>query len=251
MHFTTTIHTDQALVRFSSYRRHNPKLWAQFEQRSNLSWLYHDQALEGVALDETELRKALSGQEGRHHSEEQLFQHIRNVMKAIEDTRLFAREPLATLSLEEIKQFHVFLADPADPAAGRYRKTEGPAAAYKHQVTRTPSISYRLRKLVEAIETTYGEMHPVRAAALMHHEFMSIWPFDDRAGTAGRLLMNYWLIHAGYPPAIIHATDRQSYYDALCDKPEAMIAVVSDALESTMRCAIAFFERELQTSMVA
>jgi len=251
MHLATTIHTDQALVRFASYRRQYPKLWAQFEQRSSLSWLYHDQALEGVALSESELRKALSGQEGRHHSEEQLFQHLRNVMKAIGDTREFASEPLANLGLDDLKQFHVFLCDPSDPASGRYRKTEGPAAAYKHPVTRTPSISYRLRKLVEAIETTYDEMHPVRAAALMHHEFMSIWPFDDRSGTAGRLLMNYWLIHSGYPPAIIHATDRQSYYDALCDKPEAMISVVSDALESTLRCALAFFEHELQTSMVA
>lgn len=253
MQFTTTVQIDRQLPRYNAYRKTHPEGWQTFEERVDLCWLYHDQAMEGLALREDELTQALQGAPGRHHSEGQLFEHIRHVMFGIQATRRGVTRGIEPLSLDALKDFHTRLASPDDPAAGRYRKVEGPMVPYTHEITRTPSISYRLRKLVDHIETSYADMHPVIGAAMMHHEFMQTWPFDARSGTAGRLLLNHWLMSAGYPPAIIHATDRQAYYQALEQGPEEMVTVIADAIGGVLHNARHFFARRetAQTAQAA
>jgi hypothetical protein len=58
----------------------------------------------------------------------------------------------------------------------------------------------------------------------------------------GRLLLNLILLRHGYPPAIIHATERQRYYDALKQGPNAVATIVNEALISSVESAIKFFE---------
>jgi Fic family protein len=238
------IRMDRHRPRYESYRSRFPETWRVFEERLDLSWLYHDFAMEGVSLTETDTQSALARTPPRHYAEDQTFEHIRELMGAIVATRSMATHHRGPLELEDLKSFHVFLAGDSDPAAGRYRKDDSPPCAYQHIVTRPPSISYRLRKLLEAMQGPYREMHPVQAAAHIHHDFMTTWPFDDRSGTAGRLLMNYWLLAAGFPPAIFHATDRQAYYDALCQGPPQLADLIMDALTTALRSADTFFEKE-------
>jgi fido (protein-threonine AMPylation protein) len=57
--------------------------------------------------------------------------------------------------------------------------------------------------------------HPIRFVARMHAWFERIHPFADGNGRAGRLLMNFMLIQAAYPPAVLVATERRRYLDAL------------------------------------
>ena len=193
-----------------------------------------------------EVDRALSGAAARHHCDGVLLRNICFKHAGIQFTRRFAMEKEGPLELEDLKAFHTALALVTDPTAGRYRKCEGPMLPYVHSITRPPSISYRLRKLVEYMREAEISVHPIRAAALIHHEFMSIWPFDHRSGTAGRLLLNFWLLRANYPPAIIHAKDRHAYFSALSGGAEAMVPVVIDAMgmildgaESQLRIRVA------------
>ena len=59
------------------------------------------------------------------------------------------------------------------------------------------------------------EVHPLLRAAILHHEFVSIHPFDDGNGRIGRMVMNFALMRAGYPIAIIPVAKRVDYYSAL------------------------------------
>ena len=61
----------------------------------------------------------------------------------------------------------------------------------------------------------FREYHPFRQAAEVHYRLMSIFPFDDETGKVVRLIMNYFIIQAGYFPVIIPDVARQHYYDAL------------------------------------
>src|SRR5690348_17192595 len=57
--------------------------------------------------------------------------------------------------------------------------------------------------------------HPIIHAAKHHAGFERIHPFVDGNGRVGRLLLNFILVQAGYPPAVILATQRQRYLRAL------------------------------------
>ena len=52
-------------------------------------------------------------------------------------------------------------------------------------------------------------------AAYFHSEFENIHPFIDGNGRTGRLLMNFMLAKAGFPPITILFKYRQKYYQAL------------------------------------
>lgn len=231
---------DRRAARYRLYRSSAPSAWQRFLAKVELSWLYHDYAMDGLSLSQEDIARALSQDTPRHHCDAQFLSTIRQVVGGIRFTIENAARG-ADLSLEDVKKFHAVLVEPGASCGGRYRKSEGPMVPYLHTITRTPSISYRLRKLVEAMDGEYREMPPVKAAALIHYDFMSIWPFDMRSSTAGRLLMNHWLMSHGYPPAIIHAKDRQAYFHALDGRPEELIQLVSDSVSATLECADAFF----------
>jgi Fic family protein len=237
------IDLDRRVAQYRAHRLLQPHAWRAFEERLQLSWLFHDYALEGIALTEDDLQRATQHAPARHHCDSLLIEGIRQCMQAIEVVCRLPRK-VEPMELEDLKHFHVLLCPQEDPRAGRYRKQDDPSPPYSHEITKPVSISYRLRRLVELIQTDLAELHPVRGAALLHHEFMSIWPFGERCGTAGRLLMNHWLLRADYPPAILHAADRHLYYQALEGPAELMIPVVHHALDATLRCAEGWMRRQ-------
>lgn len=59
------------------------------------------------------------------------------------------------------------------------------------------------------------ELPRVALAALLHYRFVLIHPFDDGNGRLSRLLMNYVLLKASYPPVIIKSSEKKSYLQAL------------------------------------
>lgn len=58
-------------------------------------------------------------------------------------------------------------------------------------------------------------LHPVSLATQFHRRFVAIHPFPDGNGRVSRLAMNFILMKAGYPPAIIRQENRWDYYLSL------------------------------------
>ncbi len=233
----TYMQLDLRVARYQRTCSLDPSTFVNFQERVALSWLFHDFAMDGVALLPEDVERALSFAEPRHHCDGERLSTIRRKLDAIRWVQGFAEEHEGPLDLEDLKRFHAAVCRPDDPAAGRYRKNEGPMLPYVHSTSKQASISYRLRRLVESMETEFEPMHPVRAASLIHHEFMATWPFDMRTGTAGRLLLNFILLRGGLPPAVIHARNRHAYFSALGGHPEGMVSVVREAIDMTLDCA--------------
>ncbi len=59
------------------------------------------------------------------------------------------------------------------------------------------------------------KLHPFVLATIFHHKFEKIHPFFDGNGRTGRMLMNYILTRAKYPPIVIYKKNRNDYLDAL------------------------------------
>ena len=57
--------------------------------------------------------------------------------------------------------------------------------------------------------------HALEHAAIHHAWLERIHPFIDGNGRVGRLILNFMLLQAGYPPAVIHLDQRARYLRAL------------------------------------
>jgi hypothetical protein len=80
--------------------------------------------------------------------------------------------------------------------------------------------------------------HLITHAAQHHAWFERIHPFVDGNGRVGRLVLNFMLIQAGYPPAVILATRRQRYLRALAiadgGNPNPLAEVIARAVAGTL-----------------
>ena len=52
--------------------------------------------------------------------------------------------------------------------------------------------------------------------------------------------MNSFLVRGGYDPCVIHASDRQAYYEALLHGPEGLRALILDSLEAQLEAQIKY-----------
>lgn len=210
-----------------------------FWQRLVLSWLYHDHALEGVALTEEELQRALSGMPPRNYCEGVVQHSLRALSDAIEFIHVSAREG-DELDLNWLKKLHASLCRDNEDCGGRYRKRDTSPGVYHLDVAPANSISYYFHKFIDIYENELRQMHPIRQAAIAHHEFMRVFPFDHRTGVVGRLMLNFILLKHHFPPAIIHATDRHLYFGALGGHRTDLVPIVADAIRSTIGAAHSF-----------
>ena len=80
----------------------------------------------------------------------------------------------------------------------------------------SPNEMYRQVKEFYADLAWKGkELNPIAYAAWTHAEFVKIHPFTDGNGRTSRLIMNYQLMAAGYPPISIAKEDRLAYFNTL------------------------------------
>jgi Fic family protein len=79
-----------------------------------------------------------------------------------------------------------------------------------------PVQPYLIEPKMEQLMADFAENreHIVTKLARFHLEFESTHPFIDGNGRTGRLLVNFELMKAGYPPIDIKFTDRVAYYRA-------------------------------------
>ncbi len=221
----------------------------QFDERLIQSWLYHDHMLEGVVLSESDITRALSRRPCRNYCDGLIHKSLRRMKGCIHQLEADAADGVE-LSLEWIKQLHRSMCDADDEAAGRYRKRNTSPGVYHLDVVPSASISYYFHRFMEEWEDELCRMHPIRAAAIAHWEFMRVFPFDERTGIVGRLMMNYILTKNFYPPAVIHANDRHHYFAALNGHRTDMVPVVVEAMKGTITAARLFSERVAQQSAV-
>ncbi len=214
----------------------------------DLSWIYHDSALEGVVYNMDELRMAIQSDTPPDSSLIPVFDEIRQNRTAIAQIRELADKKRLNLSLELIKKLYSILApeEIEGKSPPKYRKDMPLHRMYFHDIAPPEKISYKMRQLVQWMNSaeTKRATHTLRLAAKAHYQLLHIYPFPKQSGKVARLLMNLILLRGGYPPAIIHATERQRYYEALKTSDNATAKMVTEALVSSMDSAIRFFEQE-------
>jgi Fic family protein len=203
-------------------------------QKLRLDWNYHSNAIEGNRLTYGETVAFLM--EGITAKGKPLKDHldIRGHNEAINFLLDIVKDE-RTITETDIRNLHqVTLVEPYDvpaqTASGQLTKKRIKLGEYKtlpnHVETSTGEKHYyalpeetpaKMQELMEwyAEVNQDKSIHPVVIAALFHHKFVAIHPFDDGNGRLSRILMNLSLMQRGYPPLVIKIDDRKNYYALL------------------------------------
>lgn len=113
-----------------------------------------------------------------------------------------------------VKDIHQATALDCQPRTrGVYRVTP----AYIRNSRTVPASAEQVRPLMADLMFAYGAspMPPLARAAAFHAMFEAIHPFRDGNGRTGRIILNYMLETAGYPPIAIKAAGKPRYLNAL------------------------------------
>lgn len=225
---------DQLKVEIDALRPLKPEVEHRIMQKFRLDWNYHSNAIEGNSLTLGETRAFLL--EGLTANGKPLKDHldIRGHDDLISFLQLFIqrKERLTEAAIREMHK--ILLKEPYETDAvtsdGRIVKRKVQLGVYKsepngvrmasgefHQYTLPADVPAKMAELVEwhRKQEETKELHPAVFAALFHHRFVSIHPFDDGNGRMGRILMNLVLMRSGFPPVVIKLQDREPYVAAL------------------------------------
>jgi len=225
----------------------------EFYDRLDFSWIYHDNALEGVVLSYHELKAAIDKLIISDVSLIPSYTDIKNHKEAIDLVREISGRRRLVFDLDLIKKIHHTLnAEEIIPrnakaprSPGQYRKDNPLHRLYFHEIAPPEKISYRMRKLVEWLGSDDAKkMPPIKRAAKAHFRLISIFPWPRHSGKVARLLMNTILMREGYVPAVIHAIERQRYYDVLRNPHSGLTTLICESLESTIEAAERFLDEK-------
>ena len=223
--------------------RHRPlkaSTLKKLREQITVEMTYHSNAIEGnrLTLKETllVLREGVTikGKNLQEHLEAKNHEEAMNFLFEVVDSK-----KRLTLSHHLIRQLHqLVVKDTEASIAGTYRNTDVQILGSKHRPPPGYQVQEQMTKFFEWMTESKNKYHPVEFAALAHHRFVAIHPFEDGNGRTGRLLMNLLLMRSGYPIAIIQKNDRTKYYNALDDADAgdmlAIVRIVAQAVERTL-----------------
>lgn len=219
-----------------------------YQEKLDLSWVYHDSALEGTVYGQQELLLAFHNQPVEDAALIPVIDEIRQHKAALEAARELSKKKRVVINMDVVKQIYACLAPDETEGKGgpKYRKDMPVHRLYFHDIVAPDKIALRVRQFLDWMNDpeTVRSMHVLRLAAKAQHQLMQIYPFPKHSGKVARLLMNIILMHNGYPPAIIHSTERQRYYEALRGPDHTSAPMVHEAMVSSVESAVRYFEAE-------
>ncbi len=175
-----------------------------------VEYTYNSNAIEGNTLTLRETDMVLRG---LTISQKPLKDHIEAVghKEAFEYISELTKNN-TPMSENVIKRVHyLVLADKKDDR-GVYRRVPVRIMGAKHEPAQPYLIASKMEQLIDSCIGSTERIVP--KLARFHLDFEGTHPFIDGNGRTGRLIVNFELMKAGYPPIDIKYTDRVAYYRA-------------------------------------
>ncbi len=192
---------------------------------------HHSTAMEGNTLVFREVQLLLETGKAVGSKEMKAYLEVQSYGKAAEWVYAQARERgIVQVTAAEIREIHelavatvwtYFPPDQLDPreGPGAYRRKEIEPFDGGMQSPSWPDVSAAVTDWVERVNgaawRSSNERHVIEEFADLHASFERIHPFRDGNGCVGRLVLNLLLVRHGYPPAVIHKSERDRYLTAL------------------------------------
>ncbi len=142
------------------------------------------------------------------------------------------------IKLQDVLEIHKMILNKIiDADAGKIRNTPVRISGSTTILPNPLKVPELMEDFILWLQTTTD--NPVQVAAEAHYKLVTIHPFVDGNGRTARLLMNFILMQAGYPGAIIKKEERNRYLTALetgqtQGKLDAYYELIYDAVDRSL-----------------
>ena len=216
-----------------------PDFQKQYRDGLDMSWIYHDSALEGSVYTGQELRAAIDPDPNvlSDSSIQPIAEEIRRHREALDFIRDYATKKKLPINVDIVKKIYLILhPEEGDIKTVKYRKDIPQHRLYFHEYAPPDKVAHKVRQILEwtVDPETKRTRSAVRIAARAHYDLLRIFPFATDSGKVARLLMNLILLRHGFPPAIVHSTERQRYYEALKGSSATMTQIIQESIENQL-----------------
>lgn len=199
------------VAQLAEFRPFPVEVARSLEELVTVSMTYHSNAIEGSTMQLVEVDLALGGYKipGEHTAEEvaETLGHAQAWRRVEEDVA--AGNPMRAALVIELHD----MVKPYHSQRGDWRKQQVYIRGAQHTPPPAWEVARYMDEWVRFVNKAGGD--PVEKAATAHAGFEVVHPFLDGNGRTGRLLLNWMLLKAGYPPAIIEVGERSRYIMAL------------------------------------
>lgn len=195
----------------AAYRPFPAEIARKLDELVTVSMTYHSNAIEGSTMRLIDVDLALGGHRipGEHTAEEiaETVGHAKAWRRVEEDVAAGN-----SMRFEFIIELHDLI-KPYHPQRGGWRAQQVYIRGAEHIPPSAREVPRYMEEWARYVNKESGD--PIERAAQAHAGFEAVHPFLDGNGRTGRLLLNWMLLRAGYPPAILLVEERSRYMQAL------------------------------------
>lgn len=243
-------HVDTRNERLKTLATKHGSLWNEFNQKLDISWIFHDHGLEGTVLVVQEITSALSHKPNADTSSQPMYQEVSNMQASISMIRgQLENEKSDRITRSLLQQCYTLLSNGIRGVqkGDGIRQEDGRYGAYYHKSCTFSEVEDNMKRvLAEANQTSTEDLHPIVQATRFHFNMMKVMPFGRFSGKITRLISNLILMRNGYPPAILHTVERARYYEALAeDNEHKLLHLVIEGLTTTVSGGLQYIEEGL------
>lgn len=222
-----------------SYKPLPKNVLDNLEEWYRIELTYTSNAIEGNTL--TRQETALIVEKGITVEGKSVQEHLEAINHAEAFTyiqQLAQHKKREELTLQDILDIHRMILKKIDDSdAGRIRNTPVRISGSTTILPNPLKVPELMNEFIHWLQTAGDQ--PVQIAADAHFRLVTIHPFVDGNGRTARLLMNFILIQAGFPPAIIKKEERNRYLNTLetgqtRDNLNAYYELIYDAINRSL-----------------
>jgi fido (protein-threonine AMPylation protein) len=225
-------------AQLDEHRPLRPGILTRLHEDLRVRLTYHSNAIEGnsLTLKETQIvveeGMTIGGHSIREHLEATNHAGAYDLLCQLADQN-------TRITIETILELHTLMLHDLNPTAGQFRRVPVYVRGSDLVTPHHSEVLGLMRQWVTWVNNVDGgstDYNPVVRAAIAHHGFVMVHPFEDGNGRVSRLLLNMQLLRDGYAPAFLLREWKGRYLAALgaADKGEhtPIINLVGQAVEA-------------------
>ncbi len=220
------------------------RITQDYRNKLDVSWIFHDHALEGVVLSHPELKAAVDSRIISDVTLIPMYEEVRCFKAAVD----FIREAATSkrppeVDLELVKKLYGILTPDQIAKGCPYRRENPLHRLYYHEIAPPEKIGYKMRKIAEWLESgEFKHSHPVVQGSRLQWKLLSAYPWTKNSGKVARLLTNFILIRERFLPAVVHSIERQRYYEVLRHEGDGLTSLVLESLQNSIETSGKFLD---------